>query len=101
MLQAQWNWLWDGKHSVEKKDKPVLLNKFKQVVYAESETELSNKLEELYADPVCIKYPQYQKHLIVDTFPKIHAWSLSHRISKNLPTSNNNTNNLVVYRIIM
>ena len=55
VLQAQWNWLWDGKHAVEKKDKPVLLNKFKQVVYAESETELSDKLEELYADAVCIK----------------------------------------------
>ena len=64
-------------------------------MYAESETELSDKLEELYANPVCIKYRQYQKHLIVDTFPKIAAWSLSHRISNNLPTSNNNTNNLV------
>ena len=72
-----------------KKTNPVLLNKCKQVVYTGRETELSDKLEELYADPVCIKYLKYQKHLIVDPFPKIHDWSLSHRISNNLPTSNN------------
>ena len=65
------------------------LNKFKQAVYAEREMDQSDKLEGLSADPVCIKYLQYQKHLIVDTFPKIHAWSCSHRISNNLPTSNN------------
>ena len=71
---------------------PILNGKFhyfKQAVYAERETNQSDKLEELSADPVCIKYLQYQKHLIVDTFPKIHAWSCSHRISNNLPTSNN------------
>ena len=33
------------------------LNKFKQAVYAERETDQSDKLEELSADPVCIKYP--------------------------------------------
>ena len=65
------------------------LNKFKQAVYAERDTDQSDKLEELSADPVCIKYFQYQKHLIVDIFPKIDAWSFSHRISNNLPTSNN------------
>ena len=95
VLQALWNWLWDGKHSVEKNDRPRLLNLFKQVVYAESESDLSDRLEELYAAPVCNKYPQYQKHLIVDTLPKINAWSLSNRNCNNLPTSNNNTNNLV------
>ena len=37
------------------KNKPVLLYKFQQVVYAKRETELSDKLEELYVDPLCIK----------------------------------------------
>jgi hypothetical protein len=95
ILQAQWNWLWDGKHSVEKQDRPVLLNLFKRVLYAEDDGELSERLEDMYADPICLKYPQYQSHLMVDTFPKMKAWSLSHRISQKLPTSNNNTNNIV------
>ena len=95
ILQAQWNWLWDGKHGVEKSDRPALLNLFRNVLYAESEEELSVQLEMMYADPVCIKYPQYQGHLMRDTFPKMDAWSLAHRITNKLPTSNNNTNNLV------
>ena len=95
ILQAQWNWLWDGKHGVEKDDRPVLLNLFRNVLYAEGEAELAVQLEMLYADPVCNKYPQYQAHLMRDTFPKMEAWSLAHRVVNRLPTSNNNTNNLV------
>ena len=95
ILQAQWNWLWEAKHGVEKHDRPILLNLFRNVLYAESEDDMSNQLEMMYADPVCNKYPQYQAHLMRDTFPKMNAWSLSHRITNKLPTSNNNTNNLV------
>ena len=56
---------------------------------------LAEQLEILYADPVCNKYPQYQAHLMRNTFPKMEAWSLVHRIINKLPTNNNNTNNLV------
>ena len=65
------------------------------MLYAETEDERANKLEDLYADNSVNKYPQYQKHLIRDTFPKMQAWSIARRVSDKLPTSNQNTNNLV------
>ena len=95
ILQAQWNWLWEAKHGVEKDDRPVLLNLFRNVLYAQSDDELTVQLVRLYADPVYKKYPQYKNHLIEDTFPKMEAWCLAHRVINKLPTSNNNTNNLV------
>ena len=95
VLQAQWTWLWDGKHGIEHKDKPVLLNLFRRVLYAETEADLSSRLEDMYADKTMLKYPVYQKHLMKDTFPNMKSWSLERRISEELPTSNNNTNNLV------
>ena len=95
VLQAQWNWLWEASHGVLKPDRPVLLNLFRAVLYAESETELSECLELMFSNKVCLKYPQYQAHLMRDTFPKMKAWSMAHRILNKLPTSNNNTNNYV------
>ena len=95
VLQAQWTWLWDAKHGIAQTDKPALLLMFRRVLYAETEEELSDRLEEMYADATMIKYPQYQNHLIKDTFPKLKAWSIARRFADNLPTSNNNTNNLV------
>ena len=95
VLQAQWNWLWNSDHSISKADRPILLNLFRSVLYAESESELSDSLEQMYASPVCLRYPQYQAHLMRDTFPKIKAWSMLHRITNLLPTSGNNTNNYV------
>ena len=64
-------------------------------MYAESEVELSDRLEDLYADETVNKYPEFIKHLRRDTFPKLKAWSLQRRIADSLPTGNNNTNNLV------
>ena len=95
VLQAQWTWLWDQKHGVEHRDKPVLLNLFRAVLYADTADGRATKLEELYADNTMLKYPLYQKHLEENTLPKMGAWSLATRVIENLPTSNNNTNNLV------
>ena len=94
VLAAMWKWLWDGQHKIEHKDRQILLVKFRSVLYAESRSELSDSLEDLYADETCNKYPQFVQHLRKDTFPKIQAWSLQRRISDRLPTGNNNTNNL-------
>ena len=82
-------WLWDARHGVQKQDRWVLLRLFRDVLYAECEEKLSNKLKVLYADPVYNRYPQYQEHLGNDAFPKIDAWSLAHRFKNKLPTSNN------------
>ena len=95
VLQAQWTWLWDAKHCIAHADKATLLNLFRKVLYSETDGELSDRLEDLYADPVILKYPQYQKHLMKDTFPKMRSWNIARRIVDKLPTSNHNTNNLV------
>ena len=95
VLKAVWAWLWDSKHNIAAPDRVLLINLFRQVLYAENEADLSDRLEEMYADPTVLKYPQFQKHLIKDTFPKMKAWSLSRRIADHLPTSNQNTNNIV------
>ena len=95
VLQAIWTWLWDGKHQIEHKDRQTLLIMFRYVLYAETEGELSERLEELYADETVLKYPQFYHHLLKHTFPKMQAWSVQRRISERLPTSSNNTNNLV------
>ena len=95
VLQAMWTWLWDSKHMIENKDRQLLLIKFRAVLYAASKSELSECLEELYADETVNKYPQFIKHLIRDTLPKMKSWSLERRITDRLPTGNNNTNNLV------
>ena len=94
-LQAQWQWLWDQTHGVEHKDKPVLLNLFRGVLYADTVEERAERLEEIYAHPTALKYPLYQRHLIKDTFPKMNEWSIARRVLERLPTSNNNTTNLV------
>ena len=95
VLQAMWSWLWDGSHKIEHKDRQLLLIRFRDVLYAESKQELSERLEELYADETVNSYPQFVKHLRRDTFPKIKSWSLERRVTDSLPTGHNNTNNLV------
>ena len=59
VLKAVWAWLWEGKHSIATSDKPPLLNIFRRVLNAETEGELADRLEEMYADPTTQKYPQF------------------------------------------
>ena len=95
VLQAQWSWIWEGKHCIAHEDRKVLIQLFRKVLYADTPDQLADRLEDLYSSPVVFKYPQYQKHLIKNTFPKISAWNLAHRKTQNLPTSGQNTNNMV------
>ena len=95
LLQAMWCWLWSAKHGVAREHKATLLHLFRCVVYARSEEDVQDCLEDLYSDPVALQYPQFQKHLIRDVLPKIDQWSLYHRLSQKLPTSNFNTTNVV------
>ena len=94
VLQAMWSWIWDAKHGIKHEDKAHLLQLFRQVLYAETNVEVSDRLEEIYADKTVLKYPTYQKHLMKDTLPKLKTWSIARRITDKLPTSNQNTNNL-------
>ena len=95
VLQAIWTWIWDAKHNIEHADKQTLLYVFRNVLYAQTPEDLSDMLEELYRNKTVLKYPQFQRHLIKDTIPKIQSWSLSRRNQDKLPTSGQNTNNLV------
>ena len=95
VLQALWTWLWSQHNKIENKDRQVLLLKFRAVLYAETQEELADNLEDLHNDDIVNKYPQYIEHLRRDVFPKMKAWSIERRISDCLPTGNNNTNNLV------
>ena len=90
-----WSWLWSANHGVVKEDRAELLKIFRNVVYARSEDELQNRLEELYSNTVALKYPQYQQHLRKYILPRMDEWSLFYRVSQKLPTSNFNTTNLV------
>ena len=95
VLQAMWTWLWNSKNEIASTDRQHLITLFRAVLYAETRADLSERLEELYADEIVNKYPLFIKHLRRDTFPKIKSWSLQRRIVESLPTGHNNTNNLV------
>ena len=94
VLQALWAYLWDAKHSIAKDDRPTFLRIFRDVLYSKTETELTEHLENLNSNPVCLKYPTYQDHMVSDIFPKMSAWCLEYRVTNKLPTGNNNTNNI-------
>ena len=90
-----WTWINDQKHEIRTEDKAYLLQLFRNTLFAENEADFAKALGLLQTDPVGLKYPQFHRHLKEDTFPKIDSWSLAKRTSLSLPTSNNNTNNLV------
>ena len=95
VLQAMWNWLWAAKNKIEHNDRQILLVLFRNVLYAETEVELADQLEKLYTNKTVNKYPLFLNHLKTKTMPKMKAWSIERRITDNLPTSSNNTTNLV------
>ena len=95
VLQAFWIWLWDNHHCIAKADRPILLKLFRLVLYSRCESELSKRLDELNLNPVTLQYPNFIEHLHSDILPKIKSWSTEYRVTNKLPTSNNNTNNLV------
>ncbi|PIK45876.1 hypothetical protein BSL78_17255 [Apostichopus japonicus] len=78
LLQAMWRWLWDSKHKVEKKHRPLLLNSFKTLVYAETEADLQHKLECVTLDPVAQKYCSFITH-VQETYERRVSWSMAHR----------------------
>ena len=65
------------------------------MVYSQKYDELDVNLDSLFKDSIVNKYPQFIRHLEVNTLPKLPAWSIARRIHDNLPTNNNNTNNYV------
>ena len=93
--QAVWRWLWSADHHINKNDRPVLMNLFKQIMYAKSSEEFDSKVDEMYEDEIFEKYNIFKEHLERQYFGRKEKWTTCHRLEENLPTGNNNTNNYV------
>ncbi|PIK60343.1 hypothetical protein BSL78_02712 [Apostichopus japonicus] len=89
LLQALWRWLWDSKKKVEKKDRPHLLNMFRDIVYALSEEDQETKYVRMSEqDETCQMYPKYKEH-VATIFERKASWSLAAR--QDLRIRGNNT----------
>jgi hypothetical protein len=63
ILQAMWRWLQKGSHGVAKNDRPTLYHHFKQIAYAQTEDQCSEKYEAMLMDPTVCKYKTFLKHI--------------------------------------
>ena len=89
-LQRRWTWLWDGKNRIYHKDRAVLINLVKTLVYAPSELLLRQRYIEFKKNPTVLKYPHFIHHMD-SLFPRCQEWALCFRT--NLPVRGNHTNN--------
>ena len=91
MLQQVWRWLHDKNHCIDKLDRPILLSKFKRILYSETidlfEEEYMNFLNDPIFDEKYNKFLNYIKNL----YSYKESWALFFR--KNTLTRGNNTNN--------
>ena len=92
-LQSWWTWLWDKKNGIEKKDKLLIMNIVRKMVYSHSE----NELERYYAkltDPSEQIPCKYQKvcDRTSNHWKSRHEWALIYR--QKLLTRGHNTNNI-------
>lgn len=92
-LQSWWTWLWEKKNGIEKKDKILIMNIVRQMVYSHSEEELEEHYTKL-TDPTETIPGKYQN--VCDrtsTHWKSRCeWALVYR--KQLLTRGHNTNNV-------
>ena len=95
LLQALWQYLWAGSHKIEKQDRAPLLHMFRKLVYSDTEDLFNQALEEMKAQELYKKYPQFKDHVETDVLPRKDEWSLLYRIKERLPTSSVNTTNYV------
>ena len=95
LLQALWQWLWAGKHKIEKQDRAPLLRMFRKLVYSDTEELFDLALEEMKYDEIYLKYPLFQNHVETEVLPRKDEWSLLYRVKEKLPTSSVNTTNYV------
>ena len=91
--QAHWQWIFSSQNKIEKKDKPVLLQMMRKLVYSETQEDFNKELEEMSSNPTFLKYPNYSKHLNDNILPRKDEWSLMFRIQSQLPTNNVNCSN--------
>lgn len=56
VLQAVWRWILASNHKIQKVDKPVLFQLFRDLMYAETQEELNDKYQTLQDHPVMENY---------------------------------------------
>ena len=95
LLQALWQWLWSGKHKIEKEDRAPLLTMFRKLVYSDTENEFNEAEKQLKNHALYKKYQAFKDHIEQDVLPRKDIWSLLYRIKEKLPTSSVNTTNYV------
>ena len=95
LLQAIWQWLWIGKHKIEKHDRAPLLRMFRKVVYSDTEELFNSALEQMKNHEIYKKYPQFIHHMESNVLVRKDEWSLLYRLKERLPTSSVNTTNYV------
>ncbi|XP_057311257.1 uncharacterized protein LOC130649070 [Hydractinia symbiolongicarpus] len=91
LMQQVWRWLFDKKHGISQHDRPVIMAKFRKVVYAELETEMEEVYDKLL-DSFGPKYPQLTSYL-ENVYDMRERWCLCYR--RKMTIRGNNTNNFV------
>ncbi len=90
-LQRRWTWLHDANNGVLiKEHRIILIKKFKDLVYAEKEEQLSHLYSSILKFPLVQQYPKFLSHL-KSLWPRRKEWAHCYR--KRLMLRGNHTNN--------
>ena len=89
-LQRRWTWLYDKKNKISTRDRIILMNLVKSMVYAKTDNELQKQFSEFQSHELVTKY-NFLKH-VQGLWDKRKEWALCYR--ENLPIRGNNTNNI-------
>ena len=100
-LQALWTWLWKGEHKIEKDDRPILFNLFKNVLYSKTTHEFNRSVKIMKKNIIYRKYENFKYHIESEILPRHAEWSMRERFENKLPTHNQNTSNYVEYSFRM
>ena len=90
VLQALWNWLFKAGNKIELQDRKLLINNFKNLVYAENINDFQTEYEKLIALPQAQKYDKFIKH-VDHLYDRKEMWAFAYR--KNILVRGHNTNN--------
>ena len=92
-LQALWRWLHEKKNNISMSDRPILMDKVKQMIYAKSSEELDELYAEITSSNIFERNPTFHSYFEIAIWNNKVDWCLLFR--KGLPTRGNNTSNYV------
>ena len=89
VMQQVWRWLHEKKNRSQAHHKQPFIEMIKGIVYANHQ-EISNKINDLFNDPLLDEYPNASSYLesVTDV---VESWALAYR--SDLTVRDNNTNN--------